>query len=59
MKFLQTATRRFGIAGELLQFFVSNKRWWLLPVILSLFLIGALIVVAQSSAIAPFIYTLF
>ena len=59
MKFLQTASRRFGIAGELLSFFVSNKRWWLLPVILSLFLIGALIVVAQSSAIAPFIYTLF
>jgi hypothetical protein len=59
MKMLQTATRRFGIAGELLSFFVSNKRWWLVPVILSLFLIGALIVVAQSSAIAPFIYTLF
>lgn len=59
MRILQTATRRFGIAGELLSFFVSNKRWWLLPVILSLFLIGALIVVAQSSAIAPFIYTLF
>jgi hypothetical protein len=59
MKFLQTAVRRFGIAGELLSFFVGNKRWWLLPVILSLFLLGALIVVAQSSAIAPFIYTLF
>ena len=59
MKFVQTAKRRFGIAGELLSFFVSNKRWWLLPVIVSLFLIGALIVVAQSSAIAPFIYTLF
>ena len=59
MKFLQTATRRFGIVGELLSFFVSNKRWWLLPVLVSLFLIGALIVVAQSSAIAPFIYTLF
>ena len=59
MKFVETAKRRFGIAGELLSFFVSNKRWWLLPVIVSLFLIGALIVVAQSSAIAPFIYTLF
>jgi Family of unknown function (DUF5989) len=59
MKFVQNAVRRFGIAGELFSFFVGNKRWWLLPVILSLFLLGALIVVAQSSAIAPFIYTLF
>lgn len=59
MKFVQSTVRRFGIAGELLSFFVGNKRWWLLPVILSLFLLGALIVVAQSSAIAPFIYTLF
>jgi len=59
MKFLQTAARRFGIVGELFSFFVSNKRWWLVPVLVSLFLIGVLIVVAQSSAIAPFIYTLF
>jgi hypothetical protein len=59
MKFVQNAVRRFGIAGELFSFFIGNKRWWLLPVILSLFLLGALIVVAQSSAIAPFIYTLF
>jgi hypothetical protein len=59
MKFLQTTARKFGIVGELFSFFVSNKRWWLVPVLVSLFLIGALIVVAQSSAIAPFIYTLF
>ncbi|HTC48210.1 MAG TPA: DUF5989 family protein [Candidatus Aquilonibacter sp.] len=59
MKFIQNTVRRFGIAGELFSFFVGNKRWWLLPVIFSLFLLGALIVVAQSSAIAPFIYTLF
>ncbi len=59
MKFVQSTVRRFGIAGELLSLVVGNQRWWLLPVILSLFLLGALIVVAQSSAIAPFIYTLF
>jgi len=38
---------------------MQNKRWWLVPMILTLFLLGALIVLAQSSAIAPFIYTLF
>jgi hypothetical protein len=59
MKFIQNTTRNFGVAGELMSFFWSKKRWWLVPMIVSLFLIGALIVLAQSSAIAPFIYTLF
>ena len=59
MKFLRVASRRLGIAGELLSFFWSNKRWWLLPMIGVLFLFGALLILAQSSAIAPFIYTLF
>jgi hypothetical protein len=59
MKFLRNATRNMGVAGELFAFFWSNKRWWLTPMIITLFLLGALIIFAQSSAIAPFIYTLF
>jgi Family of unknown function (DUF5989) len=59
MKFLKTTARNAGIAGELMSFFMQNKRWWLVPMLVCLFLIGALIVLAQSSAIAPFIYTLF
>jgi hypothetical protein len=59
MKFIHTAARRFGIAGELLTFFWANKRWWILPMMFMLLLVGAMIVLAQSSAIAPFIYTLF
>ena len=59
MKWIRSTTRNFGVAGELMSFFWSKKRWWLVPMIVSLFLIGALIVLAQSSAIAPFIYTLF
>jgi hypothetical protein len=55
----RTAASRFGIVEELFAFFWSNKRWWLVPMLAALFLIGALIVLAQSSAIAPFIYTLF
>jgi hypothetical protein len=50
---------RFGIVAELLSFFWSKKRWWLVPMIVSLFLITALIVLAQSSAVAPFVYALF
>jgi hypothetical protein len=59
MKFVQTTARRVGIAGELVSFFARNKRWWLLPVIFVVLLTGVIIVVAQSSALAPFIYTLF
>jgi hypothetical protein len=59
MGLIKTAGRRFGIAGELLNFFMSNKRWWMVPMITVLLLFGILMVLAQSSAIAPFIYTLF
>ncbi len=59
MGFVKTASRRVGIAGELLSFFARNKRWWLLPVVFVVLFAGVLIVVAQSSALAPFIYTLF
>jgi hypothetical protein len=48
-----------GIAGDLLSFFWQNKWWWLTPMILLLLGLGGLVVFAQSSAIAPFIYTLF
>lgn len=50
---------RFPIAGELLAFFWHQKLWWMLPMIVMLLLLGGLILFAQSSAIAPFIYTLF
>jgi hypothetical protein len=44
---------------ELIQFLNINKKLWLLPVILLMVLIGALLIFAQGSALAPFIYTLF
>lgn len=59
MQFLKTAVRRFGIAGELFSFLWGNKRWWMLPMVTVLFVFGVLLILAQSSAIAPFIYTLF
>lgn len=58
MNFIRNGARNMGVA-ELLSFFMRNKRWWLVPMVVSLFLIGALIILGQSSAIAPFIYTLF
>ncbi len=59
MKRVRNTIRNFGIVGELFSFFWTNKRWWLVPMLFTLFMVGALIVLAQSSAIAPFIYTLF
>lgn len=50
---------RISIAGELLAFLWAVKLWWLIPMVGSLLLIGALIILAHSSAIAPFIYALF
>ena len=59
MAFFSSMARRFCIAGELFSFFMANKRWWMLPLVGELLLFGILLVIAQSSAIAPFIYTLF
>ncbi len=48
-----------GIMGELWAFMRARKKWWLGPIILVLLLVGALLVFAQGSALAPFIYTIF
>jgi hypothetical protein len=55
----RVAADRFGIVGELFSFFWKNKRGWIMPMLVALLLVGTLIALAQSSAIAPFIYTLF
>jgi hypothetical protein len=47
-----------GIFSELTQFLMHNKKWWLVPVIAVLVLLGALVILG-GTAIAPFIYTLF
>lgn len=59
MKFIENFASRMGIAGELLLFFLQHKWWWLTPIILVLLLFGILVIFAQNSALAPFIYTLF
>ena len=48
-----------GIAGELWAYMRERKKWWLAPVLLIMLLTGALLVFAQGSALAPFIYTIF
>ncbi len=47
-----------GFFAEYWHFLKTNKKWWLTPIILTLLLLGALVIVGGSTA-APFIYTLF
>ena len=44
---------------DLWDFMRVRKKFWLAPIIIVLLFLGALIVVAQGSAVAPFIYTIF
>jgi hypothetical protein len=48
-----------ALAGEFWAFLRVRKKWWLGPIVMVLALFGALIVLTQGSAVAPFIYTLF
>ena len=47
------------IFKELWQFMGEQKKFWLIPIVLVLLLFGLLLIFAQGSAVAPFIYTLF
>ena len=44
---------------EFWEFLKVRKKYWLLPIIIVLVLFGALIILSQGSAVAPFIYTIF
>ena len=50
---------RLGIFGELLRFLWHRKLWWMIPMVVVLVLFGLLMIFTGSSAVAPFIYTLF
>ncbi len=48
-----------SLLKEFWLFLRVRKKWWLLPIIVVMVLLGALLVFAQGSALAPFIYTIF
>ena len=48
-----------SLVSELWTFLRVRKKFWLLPIVLVLLAVGALIVLSQGSALAPFIYTIF
>jgi hypothetical protein len=48
-----------SLFAELWRYLRARKKWWLMPIILIMLFVGTLLVLAQGSAVAPFIYTLF
>ncbi|MBU0683345.1 MAG: hypothetical protein KJ864_03550 [Candidatus Omnitrophica bacterium] len=50
---------KMSIIKELWDFLKIRKKWWLLPLIIVLLLLGIILIFTESSALAPFIYTLF
>jgi hypothetical protein len=59
MKTTKKVGSRVSIIGELFSFLRERKMWWLIPMVAVLVTFGLLLVFAQASGIAPFIYTLF
>ena len=48
-----------SLIREVWTFMRVRKKWWLLPIIIVMVLVGLLLIFAQGSALAPFIYTIF
>ncbi|MGH6749132.1 MAG: DUF5989 family protein [Methyloceanibacter sp.] len=48
-----------SFARELFAYMGARKKWWLLPILVMLLVFGGLLILAQGSAVAPFIYTVF
>ena len=50
---------KLSILSELWDFLKVRKKWWLVPILVFLILLGGLIIITQGSALAPFIYAIF
>jgi hypothetical protein len=50
---------KLSILGEFWSFLRVRKKWWLAPIVILLLTLGLILVIAEGSALAPFIYSLF
>lgn len=50
---------KLSIISELWDYLKVRKKWWLVPIVLFLLVIGLMLIMVEGSAVAPFIYTLF
>jgi hypothetical protein len=48
-----------ALIRELAAYMRARKKWWLIPIFVVVFVVGGLLILAQGSAVAPFIYTVF
>lgn len=48
-----------SVVKELARYMSARKKWWLLPIIVVLVAVGGVLILANGSAVAPFIYTVF
>ncbi len=51
--------KKIEILNEFWNFLKIRKKWWLMPIVFFLLVLGVVLVVAKGSALAPFIYSLF
>ena len=51
--------RKLSVLGEFWSFLRVRKKWWLAPIVILLLTLGLILVLAEGSALAPFIYSLF
>ena len=51
--------KQFSIVAEYLRYLKAQEKYWMIPIMLVLLLIGALVVVLEGSALSPFIYAIF
>lgn len=58
-KWFTKAESRASTVKELLVFLWQNRLWWIIPFVIMLLLVGILVVFAQTSPAAPFMYALF
>jgi hypothetical protein len=59
VRLAERLSERASIMGELVAFLWERKLWWMIPMVVVLVLFGTLMVLAQGSALSPFVYTLF
>lgn len=58
MSFISSTKNKLQTAGELFGFF-GKKRWWILPIVVTVVVLGVLLIVGEATSLAPFIYTMF
>jgi uncharacterized protein involved in exopolysaccharide biosynthesis len=58
MGVITSTKNKLQTAGELFGFF-GKRRWWILPIVITVVLLGVLLIVGEATSLAPFIYTMF